>query len=450
MKNKVLKTIKENNLICQNDKIVIGVSGGADSVALLDILMQLKEKLNLTILVAHINHNIREEAKDDELFVKNLCKKYNIPFYLKSVNIEELAKSNKISEEEAGRNVRYNFFYELAGENGKIATAHHLNDNIETVIMKFVRGTSLEGLSGMDYQNGNIVRPFLDITRNEIEEYINFNNLSFVSDKTNFKPIYTRNKIRLELIPYIKENLNIGLENSLSDAIKLYNEDNDYFNKESEKLLKLHGSIENNKFSIDKNLLLNTHKSLSSRMIIKMFITVIGQYTVINKRTIDNIFKLLSNNKGSLNIKNNIIAEVQNNTFSIYEYKEKEIVDKNITYKININETKQIGKFIIKCSIENKNNIVNNGEVIYIPYEQFKNNEFIFKYRKTGDVFKKDEKSETTLKKYLTKKKVSSNESSLIPMLYINNKCYWVPSKFGSHFSNRNGTFIKFEIKKGR
>lgn len=450
MKNKVLKTIKENNLICQNDKIVIGVSGGADSVALLDILMQLKEKLNLTILVAHINHNIREEAKDDELFVKNLCKRYNIPFYLKSVNIEELAKSNKISEEEAGRNVRYNFFYELAGENGKIATAHHLNDNIETVIMKFVRGTSLEGLSGMDYKNGNIVRPFLDITRNEIEEYINFNNLSFVSDKTNFKPIYTRNKIRLELIPYIKENLNIGLENSLSDAIKLYNEDNDYFNKESEKLLKLHGSIENNKFSIDKNLLLNTHKSLSSRMIIKMFITVIGQYTVINKRTIDNIFKLLSNNKGSLNIKNNIIAEVQNNTFSIYEYKEKEIIDKNITYKININETKQIGKFTINCSIENKKNIVNNGEVIYLPYEQYKNSEFVFKYRKTGDVFQKNELSKTTLKKYLTKKKVSSDESSLIPMLYINDKCYWVPSKFGSHFSNRSGTFIKFEIQKGR
>ena len=233
MKTKVFNTIEKYNLISENDRIVVGVSGGADSVALLDILVKLQEKISFTILVAHVNHNIRIESIDDELFVQDLCQKYNVPFYIRSGNIQKLSKTLKLSEEEAGRHLRYDFFKELAGQNGKIVTAHHLNDNIETVIMKFLRGTSLEGLSGIDYQNGQIIRPFLDISRAEIEKYIEDNNLSYVTDKTNFMPIYTRNKVRLELIPYIKENLNPGIETSLSDSISLYREDNDFINEET-------------------------------------------------------------------------------------------------------------------------------------------------------------------------------------------------------------------------
>lgn len=175
MKNKVLSTIKDYNLIGENDNIVVGVSGGPDSMALLYVLLEIRDLINFNIYIAHVNHGVRgEDAKADQLFVEGMAKKLGLPYYTKNVNMVEYGKEKGISSEEAGRELRYGFFreiLELVG-GGKIAVAHNMNDQAETLIMRFLRGTGIDGLKGMDFVIKDIIRPILGISRKEIETYI--------------------------------------------------------------------------------------------------------------------------------------------------------------------------------------------------------------------------------------------------------------------------------------
>ena len=209
MLDKVLATIKKYNMIEKGDKIVIGVSGGADSVCLTDILNKVKKEIEIEIILVHINHNIRgEEAKRDENFVIELGKKYNNLVRVFSYDVEKLAKERSLTVEEMGRKLRYEAFNSVALEKGKIAVAHNLNDNCETMIMRFFRGTGIKGLGGISAKRENIIRPLIELSREEIERYCLENNLDYCEDSTNSVEKYTRNKIRLNLIPMIKKEFN--------------------------------------------------------------------------------------------------------------------------------------------------------------------------------------------------------------------------------------------------
>ena len=190
---KVLKTITKYNLIKSGDSIVLGVSGGPDSICMLHILIKLKEKLNFNIYVAHINHMIRPEAIDEEKYVQDFCKKNNIECFVKRENVLEIAKQKKIGTEEAGRFVRYDFFDEILKktDSNKIATAHNLNDKIETIIMNILRGSSVSGLKGIESSRGKNIRPLIECERFEIEEYCTTYNLNPTYDKSNEENIYT-------------------------------------------------------------------------------------------------------------------------------------------------------------------------------------------------------------------------------------------------------------------
>ena len=197
MKEKVLETIKKYNLIEAGDKIVLGVSGGPDSISMLDILRQLKKEIGFEIYVAHINHMIREEAIDDEKYVQNYCEKNNIEFYAKRIDVPQIANSKKIGTEEAGRKVRYEFFEEILQKTGsnKIAIAHNKNDKIETIIMHLLRGSGLSGLKGIEpIRDNKYIRPLIECERQEIEKYCEENKLVPRIDKTNFENDCTRNK----------------------------------------------------------------------------------------------------------------------------------------------------------------------------------------------------------------------------------------------------------------
>ena len=182
MKEKVLETIKKYNLIENGDKIVIGVSGGPDSIALLNVLLEIKKDkiIDFGMVVCHINHMIREEANDDEEYVLNFCKRYNIEFYARRIEIEKIAKESKIGTEEAGRIARYEFFNEILEKtsSNKIATAHTANDNAETVLMNIIRGSGTAGLKGIEAKRDNLIRPLINCTRAEIEEYCKINKSS--------------------------------------------------------------------------------------------------------------------------------------------------------------------------------------------------------------------------------------------------------------------------------
>ena len=233
LENKVLNTINRYNLINQKDKIVIGVSGGPDSMTLLSVLNKLKEDLNIQIYVAHINHMIRKEADEETEYVKEFCKKINVEFFYKKIDVQKEAERLKIGTEEAGRKIRYEFFYEIAKktEANKIATAHNSNDNAETVLMNIIRGTSVSGLTGIDAQRGKIIRPLIELPRSEIEEYCKKENLNPRIDKSNYENIYTRNKIRNMLIPFIEKEFNPNIIEGINRLSSLATEEEQFVNK---------------------------------------------------------------------------------------------------------------------------------------------------------------------------------------------------------------------------
>ena len=202
LEQKALCALRQYSLFSQGDRIAVGVSGGADSVALLRFLAALRPQFGWDLVVCHIHHGLRgAEADRDECFVRALAEQLGLPCAVSRIDAAALALRDHISVEEAGRMARYAFFAQTAGEGGRIATAHTLDDSIETVLMNLVRGTGLRGLCGIPRIRGNIVRPLLDCTRAEVEDYLGTLGQPYCTDSTNLTDDYTRNRIRHDIIP---------------------------------------------------------------------------------------------------------------------------------------------------------------------------------------------------------------------------------------------------------
>lgn len=220
---KANELVKKFNMLSQNDFVVVGVSGGADSMCLLHYLMSVKDKYNLRLLVANVEHGIRgQESVDDTNFVKNFCNDNNIEFKLLSINAIELAKDNGMSVEEYSRQARYEFFHSFNPD--KIATAHNLSDNVETILFRLSRGTSIKGMCGIPAVRGNIIRPLLSCSGKEIREYCKESNIPYRVDSTNADTEYSRNRIRQNIVPEF-EMLNSSFENVVSRFINSVKED---------------------------------------------------------------------------------------------------------------------------------------------------------------------------------------------------------------------------------
>ena len=304
LEEKFLKTIKEGNLIQKKDKIVVGVSGGPDSITLLECLNKYKEKLEIEIIVAHINHLIRKDSTEDEQYVENICKKMNIKCYIKRENVLNIAKNEKIGTEEAGRKVRYKFFDEILKKEkaNKIAIAHNMNDNAETILLNLLRGTGLNGLEGIQPMEYNkYIRPLINISRKEIEEYVEKNKLKPKIDYTNKENIYKRNKIRNELLPYLKK-INPNIVESLSRLSKIVKEENTYIKKETEKIydnIKIKDEKNLGKIELDIKEFNKLEIAIKKNLIIKCIEETIGDSRNIEKINIDDIIKICSNNIGN-------------------------------------------------------------------------------------------------------------------------------------------------------
>ncbi len=304
LEEKFLKTIKEENLIQKKDKIVVGVSGGPDSITLLECLNKYKEKLEIEIIVAHINHLIRKDSTEDEQYVENICKKMNIKCYIKRENVLNIAKNEKIGTEEAGRKVRYEFFDEILKKEkaNKIAIAHNMNDNAETILLNLLRGTGLNGLEGIQPMEYNkYIRPLINISRKEIEEYVEKNKLKPKIDYTNKENIYKRNKIRNELLPYLKK-INPNIVESLSRLSKIVKEENTYIKKETEKIydnIKIKDEKNLGKIELDIKEFNKLEIAIKKNLIIKCIEETIGDSRNIEKINIDDIIKICSNNIGN-------------------------------------------------------------------------------------------------------------------------------------------------------
>lgn len=305
LKEKVLNTLKKYNQIESGDKIVLGVSGGPDSISMLSILNEIKKELNIEIVVAHVNHMIREEADEDEEYVKKFCEKENIEFFSKKIEILKISQENKIGTEEAGRKIRYEFFDEIMKKENanKIATAHNANDNAETILMNIMRGSSISGIKGIEpIRENKFIRPLIECNREEIEKYCEENNLNPRIDKTNKENIYTRNKIRNILIPLIEKEFNPNIIETLNRLSEIAKKENVYFEEiVSQKYTEIAEEVNNN----EKETILDLEKFnkenlvIKNRLILYTINRLVGSTKGIEKIHIDDIIKLCEKNVGN-------------------------------------------------------------------------------------------------------------------------------------------------------
>lgn len=243
MKQSVLETIQRNNLLSPGDYLILGLSGGPDSVCLFDILLSLREELALTVEAVHVNHCFRPgAAEEDQKYVEELCASRGIRCWSYVVDCNALAEELAMTEEEAGRKARYDAYGRVAGElvdegvlpdRIKVATAHNRNDQNETLLFRLLRGTGVDGLVGMDYIRRDrlgflIIRPLLDVSRDRIEQYCQIHGLHPRTDESNQDRLYTRNRIRMDLIPYLEENYNSNLSSALKRLGLVAKEDRDF------------------------------------------------------------------------------------------------------------------------------------------------------------------------------------------------------------------------------
>lgn len=237
LERKIQLYIEKNEMIRPGDHVLVGVSGGADSVCLLFVLHELSRKMGFSISVLHVNHGVRVEAAEDAAYVKSLCEKIEIPFYLEKVDMIAYAKEHKLSEEEAGRLLRYDLFAKYMDKLHceHVAVAHHGNDRAETMLFNLFRGTGIQGLTSIRPVREDIIRPLLCLDRKEIEEYLKEKKVSYCEDKTNFSDAYTRNKIRHHIIDYAKEEICDQLVAHMNDTAEQLSEIQDYLAKETQK-----------------------------------------------------------------------------------------------------------------------------------------------------------------------------------------------------------------------
>ena len=294
---KIKQFINQYNLIDEGDNLILGISGGADSMLLLHYFMRYKEEYKVNIEVAHINHGIREAAKLDAELVEKVCKDNNIMFHIHHCNIHELSKSRRVTEEEAGRQERYDFFISLLKPNGKIVTAHNMNDQAETMLMRFMRGTDIKGLAGISPKRDNIIRPLLGVSRAEIEECCERNNIPYRHDETNFQPIYSRNKIRLELLPYIMEKFNPGIIETLYRQSVLYREEEQFLNNFIDKAYEDVCINNNKKIAYDIQRLAKYDSYVVKRLILRAIDIIIGRKDITSTH-VNAIMSLLNLNTG--------------------------------------------------------------------------------------------------------------------------------------------------------
>ena len=292
-------------------RILVGLSGGADSVALTHVLCILSSKYGFEVAAAHVNHGLRgETAVRDERFSRTFADKMGIDFYCLNADVRSAAKSRKISEELAGREIRYEFFNSLINRSQDefIATAHHKNDNAETIAMNFMRGSGIRGLCGIPYVRDNIIRPLLDVTRSEIEDYCKVNSLDYIIDETNDEDIYTRNKVRHILIPEIEKNFNSNFVDTVTKNAAMLAVDDDYISSEAVRVY--------NKFvkdgAIAVDILNSLHLSIATR-IIRMMTDALCGTADISSVVINSVIRLAQTNRtgSSCDIARNVYAKVQ-------------------------------------------------------------------------------------------------------------------------------------------
>ena len=417
MSNPFLKAVNTYRLIENNDSIAVALSGGADSVSLLHMLYSVKEKYNLTLYAIHINHMIRgKEAERDESFCREYCKRLGVELFTERIDVPALSAQQKISMELCGRNVRYKAFNELSKKLGcKIATAHTLSDNAETLMINLVRGTSLHGLCAIPERRDYIIRPLILCDREYIENYCRENSLDFVTDSTNLTDNYTRNKIRHNVITELKK-LNPSFEASLKrlcDDAKLLT---DYLDRQTDAAL----SDCRLEYGYSTESLYKQDKIIRQNAIKKICIENGAQIPEhIHIELIDNILL----NGGAVDLCGSFRAVAKQGILRIENTDGNNNSCKEILFNSVINKEITLcgQKYYVK-EITNSDN--KNDEIICLSENETET--AVIRTRRQGDrIFLKDRNITKPLRKAMNEAKIPSELRDRLPLVAVDNEILW-------------------------
>lgn len=459
MIDKVESYALKHNMFKDGEKILIALSGGPDSVCMMHILVKLRDKYGFDLYAAHINHMMRgDESDGDESYVKNICDKYGIKLFIKRVDINKICSEEKISSELAGRRERYNFFEKIYREENldKIAVAHNSNDQAETILMRIIRGSGLEGVTGISpVRDGIFIRPILCLSRYEVESYCEENKLEPRIDKTNLENIYHRNKIRNDIIPYIKENFNNDIINTINRFGAMATIDNDYIEKESSKLMKKYYLNKDEVGLLNSNLF-NEHEAIVCRIIKKSLTDVSGESKNFEMKHIYAVISLSKGQTGkNIELPNNIL--VSNIYGDIRIEKKNQIrINEDIKDNVKIIDTNLLDdgvnvdfdKYSITMKIIDMKDVCfkNNNLIKYFDCDKI--NSVKIRYRRNGDkLIPFGMTKSKKLKDIFINLKIPKNDRDTIPIIEFNEQIGWVVGvKMSNVFRITNTTSKILEI----
>ena len=427
---KVLKFIKENDLILSGDKVLVALSGGPDSVFLLHLLNKYKKKFKIDIGAAHINHLLRGKDSDrDELFCKAICDELSIPFYHLRKNVNLHAQKNKISLEVAGRRIRYEFFEKTSSVNGynKIATAHNADDNVETVLINLIKGAGVKGISGIPVFRKNIIRPILSLTKKEIMDYLEENKFEYRVDKSNMSNEFERNFLRNDVIPLIHKNISPALSKTVLNTSLNLQQLNHGIEKFADKIKSNIKAVKNKSVIIPIDILKQEEDFIISYLLKDM---IDENFSVkLESNDLKKILSLKAKQTGkSEELSSNLIALRERRNIFI----KKSPSSKNIRkMKIKVDETLRInGKTLAITPIEGKAlKIGKSRDEEFISADKIKNSFEVRVWREGDKFFPIGMQGSKKISDYLNDIKINSFEKKDQLVLVNDGKIVWVIGK---------------------
>jgi tRNA(Ile)-lysidine synthase len=428
---KVKNTVEKYNMFSPGDKILVGVSGGPDSVCLLHILDRCRKKMALSLHIVHINHGIRKsESRREEKFVKHLADMMGLPITVKFLDVPFYAGRKKLTIEEAARDMRYRVFESLATklDAKKIALGHTASDQIETVLMHLLRGSGPQGLSGISpvrkLGNTSIIRPLIELNREEILDYLKENNLAFCLDSSNRRTEYFRNRIRLKLLPLLRENYNKNIDDALLRLSEILKEENTYWERMVERVIGKVVSFESGKILIDFRRFLRYNVVVQRRVLYRLFGGIVSLRQIEAIRTLAH----QSGQAGRINLGRKVSVRKEGDFLIFSSSPEQRL--KKFSYPIRVpgkNEIDELNLTLNTRIVDFHPVSHRRADTVYFDAYKIKLKDLRLRNRREGDRFKPfGLRGTKKLSDFFIDKKIPRNLRDRFPLLVDGEDILWV------------------------
>ncbi|MCD6083403.1 tRNA lysidine(34) synthetase TilS [Candidatus Aerophobetes bacterium] len=429
---RVRQTIKEYRMFTSKERVLVGISGGPDSTALLHLLSRLKDEYELQLWAAHLNHKIRgREAEKEARWTEQFARKLKVPIIMDSFDVPLLAARKKLSLEEAARQARYDFFERIADrlKIDKIALGHTASDQVETILMRLIRGCGLDGLSGIPPVRGKIVRPLIRTFRGEIEEYCSENSLHPCTDSSNKDVFLLRNRIRLKLIPYLRENYNPQICRVLFQIGEILREENDFFRRETEKVFNsLCEEKEKDRIALGVQKLNGLHLALRRRAVREAIRLIRGSTRGVEFDHINSALKISEEGRGRLSLPGGISVRIDSgNLLFEKRRREEEIAFERLLNVPGRTDLPEVGLvFDTEIIYQRPTSFASGGYEAYLDLDKLKRPLFLRK-RKEGDKFQPlGMRGRKKIKDFFIDLKIPREERDKIPLLISKDRIAWI------------------------